>query len=336
MRRTLDQACNFKIQGVGAYLPPMRVSSNELMREIRSEDAGIPESFLERATGIIERRICTDPDTLTSMATNASLGAMSDAGLSASDIDCVIYCGIESEDAEPSTAHHVQRAIGAQNAVCFDVSNACLGLLNGLSIANAYLSSSNAEHILICTGEKPSDVTFACMQQFSEDRSRENFRRLMGAFTVGDAGGAFVLGRPDSEQGGRVMKFATFSEHSTLCYYKRHQDKIEFAMEMETISNAMVSAHEAMIGETYEALGWSGKDVDALYCHQVGAKPHRKMAAISSLSHNKAPKTYDRYGNLTSATFAVNMSLNKPAQGSKVLFLGAGSGLSICQIGLQF
>ena len=332
----INQKGNSMLSGAGAYLPKTVVSSEELMREAKSDAIGVRFEFLERSTGIKERRVALQDDSYATLAFKASRKAIADAGIEPTDIDGVIYCGIDTEYPEPSTAHEIQGMLGAHNAACLDISNACLGLLNGVSIADLYIGSGAAENILVCTGEKPSVVTYDVIKQLKGDRSKENFRRLLGAFTVGDAGGAFVVTKSGGGPKLDVMRFKTNSRHADLCYAKQQDGYIEFEMNMETISRAMIAEHEEMMPGTYASLGWGSEQIGALYCHQVGARPHRKMAQMASVPINKAPITYDYYGNLTSATFAVNYDANRPKKNDKILFLGAGSGLSICQIGLDF
>lgn len=326
-----------KITGIGAYLPKQTVTSSELMHEVKSKKFGVSETFLERASGIIERRISDNSESFDYLAIQAAQGAMVDAGIHPLDIDMILFCGIDRDRPEPSTAHEIQKQIGAINAECLDISNACIGMLNGLSVANAYIGIGAAENILVCTGEKPTRLLYDVIRQLHESNNNKNFfRRMLGAFTVGDAGGAFIISRSKDDTGCQYMKFGSTGEYNELCYYEHTSGGVEFEMKMEEISHAMVSLHEQSIKETYGKLGWLPQDVDHLYCHQVGAKPHKKMAGLAQVSIEKAPITYNHFGNLTSATFAVNMSLNRPTPGSKALFLGAGSGLTICQLGMQF
>jgi|GEM_PF-289008 len=332
----INQKGNSWLSGAGAYLPQTVVSSEELMREAKSDAVGVRFDFLERCTGIKERRVAPPKETYATLAYKASQKAIADANIESTDIDGVIYCGIDTEYPEPSTAHEIQAMLGAHNAACLDISNACLGLLNGLSIADLYIGSGAAENILICTGEKPSVVTYDVIKQLAANRSKENLRRLLGAFTVGDAGGAFVITKSGGGPKLGLMRFKTNSALSNLCYAKRQDGYIEFEMNMETISRAMINEHDQMMPGTYASLGWHPENIGALYCHQVGARPHRKMAQMANVPITKAPITYDYYGNLTSATFAVNYDANRPKRHEKILFLGAGSGCSICQIGLDY
>jgi 3-oxoacyl-[acyl-carrier-protein] synthase-3 len=324
------------ISGIGAYLPTKIVTSEELMHDADSRKFGVPETFLARASGIKERRFSKLTESFSDLAILASNAAIIDAKLDPLDIDLILFCGIDRDCPEPSTAHIVQKEIGAHNAECLDVSNACLGILNGLSVANAYIGIGSAEVILICTGEKPSIVTHDILRQLKKTSDKKVFRALLGALTVGDAGGAFIVTKKQGDSGCKYLTFKSEGQYSDLCYYKHTPSGIEFQMLMEKISGKMVSLHENEIKRTYKNLNWSSDSVSKLYCHQVGAGPHSKMASIAGQPLIKVPITYKNYGNLTSATFPVNMALHPPKKGDKVLLLGAGSGLSICQIGIQF
>lgn len=326
-----------KIAGIGAYLPEQVVTSEELMHEAGCRRFGVPETFLARACGIKRRRFSTEEETFANLAIYASRVAIEDAQVDPLDIDMILFCGIDRDCPEPSTAHTIQKEIGANNAECLDISNACLGILNGLSVANAYIGIGSAETILICTGEKPSLVTLDIIRQLKQIADKKTFRKLLGALTVGDAGGAFIVSKKNyDEEGCQYLHFASEGQYSDLCYYKHTSKGIEFQMLMEKISRRGVGLHEREIGNTYKNLKWNPKLVSKLYCHQVGSGPHAQMASLATQPLVNAPNTYENYGNLTSATFPVNMFLNRPLEGDKVLLLGSGSGLSICQIGLQF
>lgn len=327
-----------KIAGIGAYLPDMKVTSEELMHDAKSKNFGVHPKFLERFSGIKERRFSNNNEAPSALAIEASKNAIKDASISPEDIDLILYCGIDRDYVEPATAHKVQVELGAKNADCLDITNACHGVMNGISIANAYISSGSAENILVCTGEKPSNVTFDAIKKLSGSKDRKLFRRLMGALTVGDAGGALLISKKDSnnESGCQWMAFQSKGEYEKYCYYRYNDDGLEFQMLMEEISNTAVDMHRQMIDSTYKKLDWTPESISHIYCHQAGAKPHFEMAKLARQPIKKAPQTYIKYGNLTSATIPVNMFLNPPKRGDKILIMGVGSGLSISQAGIIY
>lgn len=322
-----------KIAGIGAYLPSQRVHSDDLMREARSENFGVSHEYLRRFSGIEERRHANELEKPSVMAIEAALIAMNDAGMEPEDIDQVIFCGIDRDYAEPATAHFVARQLGIkEDASCFDISNACHGIMSGFQVANATVGIGAAENILLCTGENPSAVSLDVIRQLRGCTDKKHFRRLMGAMTLGDSGAAMIVTKArHTSEGCRFMRVKTKSKHADLCYYRHVNEGVEFSMQMSTISQEAVQMHRDIIDSTYEKVGWSPDSIRYLYCHQAGLKPHLKMAELARQPIKKAPITFKKYGNLTSGTIIVNMYENRPKRGDRILVLGVGSGLSIDQ-----
>jgi len=326
-----------EIMGIGGYVPQQKVKSTHLMEELGSmRRFGVKETFISDIIGIEERRVAQEQEKPSDMAIRASVIAMKNAGISGKDIGLVIFCGIDRDWQEPSTAHRVQNKIGATSAACFDVTNACHGFINGLSIADAMIAAGSVEVALVCTGEKPSIVMYDALSRLQRSSDRADLKRWIGGLTVGDAGGAILLQASDRSGGFLKFKMESLGEFAELCYYKHTENGIEGQMHMSEISDCMIRYHKEMIAATYENLLWSAGEVDHLVCHQVGKRPHKKMARLANVSIDKAPVTYRMYGNITSATVPVNLHFNPPRKGDKVLILGAGSGISISQTGMIF
>lgn len=332
----MEMNCISKIAGIGAYLPKQRVTSNELMLEIASDRFGAPEDYISKRIGIIERRMADENTQPSDMAIYASEVAIKDAKISPSDIDLILYCGIERDWQEPATAHRVQVELGASNATVLDVTNACHGFMNGISIADAFIANGSARNVLVCTGEKPSKLTLEAVRRLKDIHSKEIFRRSLGCLTVGDAGGAMIIQRSEETSGFKKMNFYSDGKHAHLCYYKHTNEGIQGQMLMREITVQILRLHKMFIDSTYKLLNWTPETIDKLYCHQTGAKPHLGLTHLAQQPIKKAPITYDFYGNLTSASIPVNMFLNRPKRGDKILIMGTGSGLSVCQSGLIF
>ena len=326
-----------RIAGIGAYLPPQRVHSDDLMREVRCDRFGIPDNYISKHIGITERRWADHSQNPSELATLASEVALRNSGVTADEIDLIVFAGISKDCEEPSTAHFVQNNLGAKNAICMDVSNACLGFLTAMSIADAFIAGGRASSVLVCTGEMQSRVIKEGMSRVWEITGKEEFREKLGFLTAGDGGGAMVIQASDGDsQGWKWLKFHSNGVHAHLCQYRLDFDGIHGQMLMKEISREIVEMHSKNIGYAYEKLEWTPGDVDKLYCHQVGERPHRWMVKLAGKEAESAPTTYEKFGNLTSATFPINMHINPPSRGEKLLLLGTGSGLSICQGGMIF
>lgn len=320
--------------GLGHYLPENIVRSDDLMSAFDSERRfGLPTRYLSTLAGIDERRWAPVGTMPSSLAIEASIRAIEQAGLTPQDIDCVLYCGIERDWQEPATAHSVQYELGAHNAMCLDLGNACHGFMNGLGVADAFIGSGSADVCLVCTGEVGSVVARQFVEQLNQPNcTKDNLKLLLGGLTVGDAGAAMVVRRSESDAGFKRFKFESDGAHTQLCQYKRAaNDEIYGEMHMEEICKVTLAFQSRTIDETYNAMDWSPDHVSSLICHQVGRRAHRQVCRLAGINPDRAPTTINQFGNIASATIPVLLSLNPPAKGDKVLILSSGSGMTIGQ-----
>lgn len=325
-----------RIESIGSYLPDQVVTSEELMNEIQVEKRfGVPNTWLEQLTGIRARRFAGPNAKPSDLAIEAGRAALEKCGMDPADIGMVIYCGIDRDWVEPATSHRIQRELGCKNAACLDVTNACHGFTNGMSVGDAMIATGAAENVLVVTGEVPSHVALDCIADINKNPTDENFRGKVGGLTTGDAGGAVILQRAFNESGVKTYRFMSSGRYAELCYYNVDQEGNRYGqMLMEKISAAALYLHKSLITDTYNSLKWKPKDVDFLICHQAGKKPHQRFAKLAEVDISKAPVTYENLGNLTSASVPVTLDLAGSDKGDRVLILGTGSGLSISQIGL--
>ena len=321
---------------MGTYLPENVVTSKELLDEVHSErDFGIANTYIDDLTGIHERRFAAHEDKPSDLAIHAGRKALEKCGMDPKDIDMLLFCGIDRDWIEPATSHRIQRELGCVNATCLDISNACHGFSNGMSVGDAMIATGAAENVLVVTGEVPSHLIHDVIKDINENPTLENFHSKVGGFTTGDAGGAVILQRASQDSGIKTYRFTSRGRYAELCFVKfDHEGKRCGQMIMDKISAVMIRMHQSLISETYKVLNWKPEDVDHLICHQVGSKPHHRMAKLAGIALEKAPTIFQRYGNLTSATIPVTLDRAKPDEGDRILILGAGSGLSISQIGL--
>ena len=326
---------NTYISAIDYYLPTQVVKTRDMMAETKPERLGFSETLIEDLIGIIEVRHSSPSQKPSTLATLAGEKALAKFEGNPDEIDLLIFCGIDRDYVEPSTAHIVQSNLGLKNAVCFDVTNACLGFMTGIQIANAAISSGTARHVLICTGECSSDITkdaIPYLQQFSE---REHFFDRIGALTVGDAGVAAIMSPSDSSSCIKSLNFSSNGRLAELCYYKCDKGIPEGQMLMKKISNAILDAHKSLLASTIEQLDIDSKPIDCLITHQVGKRPWERYPKVMGVSKGQMTKTFDTLGNITSATFGVNyakaLEANQIKQGNLVMAAMAGSGLSVCQ-----
>ena len=329
-----------KINSIGTFLPKDIVKSDDLMAEIDSErQYGIPIDWMRTAMGIEERRMAPSSAKPSDLAIPAAREAIDNCtGLDPQDIDLVIFCGIERDQPEPATAHIIQNALGLNASRAFDMANACFGFIDGMEVATNFIKCGIVRHALVVTGEIPSKVLRAAVRTLKAGVDIKTARNIVGALSVGDAGGAVIISPSDDYEltGFELFNTTSHSSYVNKCIYKQKEDgEYEGHMAMGPLAAAFIRYNHKLIDETLEKLGWD--KFDWMLSHQIGKKPFEKISAIGGVGPNHMIKTFDKLGNITSATFPVNFKKlleNRLVQaGDKIGGCFAGSGLAIGQFG---
>lgn len=256
---------------MGYELPPVVVTSEELEDRLSPvyEKLHFQRGQLEALTGINERRWWDEGYTLTQGAVAAARKALERTNVAAKDIEVLIYAGVCREHFEPATACGVAAGIGiSTDAHVFDISNACLGVLNGIiDIANRIeLGQIKAGMVVSC--EAAREIVELSIEQMLQRPTMECFTESIATLTGGSGAAAVLLtdgsfSKPKRRKLlGGVTKAAP--EHHRLCRWGVEfkpaaigelmfsPDKLKMAveelMEPETIPNAMreLMTHEKL------------------------------------------------------------------------------------------
>ncbi|MEN9736694.1 MAG: hypothetical protein RL129_1405 [Actinomycetota bacterium] len=145
---------NARILSVGGYRPPRVVPNSEIIDKIDSSD-----EWIQQRTGIITRHIADANESLIDMAAKASEIAIKRAGLTAKEIDAVIFATITYPYQAPSAATELIVRLDNPNMAAFDISAACAGFCYGVGIANDMVRNKTATNVLVVGAEKLSDFT---------------------------------------------------------------------------------------------------------------------------------------------------------------------------------
>jgi 3-oxoacyl-[acyl-carrier-protein] synthase III len=327
-----------RLAGAGRHLPTTHLTTAELMATTRHHT----HIDLERLTGIHERRVSVGDEDSYSLATSAALDCLAKAERTATSIDVVISCSITkfrgglTQWLEPSMSSFVASAIGATNAMTFDVSNACAGMLTGVAVANNWIRQGTFERVLVVSGEYISQLGQNAARHIRNIMSKE-----LASLTLGDAGAALLLERATPGSGGITMAgFTTVADYSRLClaYPKGDEPAARMFTDARGIHKAAMSDTPLLLHEVLEAVGISIHDIDHVITHQTSARAIRKGMAKMAASFGAAPRhdaviTVDRYGNTASTTHTVALveELNSGhiRPGETVALIALASGLEI-------
>ena len=124
-----------RIIGTGSYAPENRVTNDDLAKIMETSD-----EWIRTRTGISERHISIGEGT-SFMAAEAAKQALEMAGVKAKELDIILLATSSPDKCFPSGACEVQAAIGAKNAVAFDLSAACSGFIFALNTVHSFFKS---------------------------------------------------------------------------------------------------------------------------------------------------------------------------------------------------
>jgi 3-oxoacyl-[acyl-carrier-protein] synthase-3 len=327
-----------RLAAAGRHLPSTHLSTEDLMATTR-HDTHID---LQRLTGIRDRRISTGDEDSYTLATAAALDCLAKAGQDPGAIDVVNNCSITkfrgglTQWVEPTMGGAIARAIGAEDAVTFDLSNACAGMLTGVMVLNDWIRQGAITRGLVVSGEYISQLGRNAARHIRTILSKE-----LACLTLGDAGAALLLERTSAGSPGiDVAGFTTVADHSRLClaYPKGAEPGARMFTDARGIQRAAIADTPYLLHEILDAAGLSMRDIDHVITHQTSARAIRKgMAAVTS-SLGEAPRhdaviTVDRYGNTASTTHTVALVEELEAghiqAGDTVALVALASGLEI-------
>jgi len=337
------------IESIATALPDEVLTSVEIERRLQPlyERLRLPEGRLELMTGIKERRIWPAGTRPSDASAAAGRAALARSGIAAEQVELFIHSAVCRDMLEPATASFAHRKIGLPaTAQIFDVSNACLGFLNSLTIAAGMIESGQIRCALVVAGENSRPLVEQTLRTLVEQPlDRNGIKPYFANLTIGSgAVGAVVChedlvkGRPHRLIGG-TARAAT--AHSELCQGDNHgADALAMQTDAEALLIAGVELAQATWREFCQTTGWSADTVDRFVCHQVGSTHRRKLYEALELDLAKDFSTFETLGNTGSvalpATLAAAIEAGAVQPGHKVGLLGIGSGLNCLMLGLEW
>lgn len=337
------------IESLATALPDEVLSSAEIERRLGPlyERLRLPEGRLELMTGIKERRLWPEGTRPSDASAAAGRAALAKSGIAADQVELFIHSAVCRDMLEPATASFAHRKIGLPPTTqIFDVSNACLGFLNSLTMAAGMIESGQIRCALIVSGENSRPLVEQTLRTLlKQPLDRNGIKPYFANLTIGSgAVGAVVCheslvkGRPHRLLGG-TARAAT--AHSELCQGDNHGAD---SLAMQTDAEALLIAGVELARETWRefctATGWDAASIDRFVCHQVGSTHRRKLYEALGLDLAKDYSTFETLGNTGSvalpATLVAAIESGAVGEGNKVGLLGIGSGLNCLMLALEW
>ncbi|MGO2555469.1 MAG: 3-oxoacyl-ACP synthase III, partial [Brevibacterium aurantiacum] len=222
-------------------------------------------------------------------------------------------------------------------AMNFDIANACLGFVNGMTLAANMIDAGQIEYALVVAGEDASRVQEATLRRLARpDISREEYLNEFASLTLGSGASAAVLGPADKHpEGHRILGGITraATQHHELCVGDHNgmftDTKGLLAGGMELVVAAWEEAHED---------GWDWRDMDRYVMHQVSDVHVNSITKAANLDPDRIPVTYPELGNVGPASLPITLSREASSlkPGDRILCMGVGSGLNTAMTEIEW
>lgn len=327
------------IEAISHCEPDSFLTSDAIEEQLHAmyERIKLPFGRIEMQTGIKSRGIFNQklPSEISTMA---ATNLFKNSEVKALEIDLLIHASVCRDYLEPSTASVIHHKLGLRaNCLSFDLSNACLGVLNAISVASQMIMSGSIKKALIVTGENATPLITKTIETLKENTEfkRKDIRNFFANFTIGSAGVAIVISKENLL--GEFLNFSSLSDTSAyeLCQGDGGMD----GLVMETNSEELMLKGVALAKKNWDEFHM-GENFDHFICHQVGIHHQKFLYQELGLDIKKDYSTFTDYGNTGSA--ALPLTLAKAVAGShfkssdQIAMLGIGSGLHTIMMGLKW
>lgn len=335
------------IKGTGHYVPENIVTNDDLSRLMTTNDEWITER-----TGIKERHHRKNrndsEETTVYLGFKASELALKKAGLTAKDIDYIVFATLSPDYYFPGCGVLLQKMLGCDTIGALDVRNQCSGFVYAMSVAHAFIKSGIYKNILVVGAE---------VHSFGLDFSDEG-RGVSVIF--GDGAGAVVLSASEDDQAGNILAVNMHSEGQyadELCTQfpgskfgwsdrMRKEPEAVTNKEVYPIMNGnfvfkhAVTRFPETMKEALAAAGKTPEDLDMFIPHQANLRISQFVQQQFGLPDEKVFNNIQKYGNTTAASIPIAfdeaIEQGRIKRGDLVLMSAFGSGFTWGSVLLEY
>jgi len=315
-----------RIAGIGGYLPDRILTNFDLERMVDTSD-----EWITKRTGIKERRVVADDESIVDLIDRAGKAAMQDAGVAPEEVDLFILATATVEQPIPATSAIAQPRLGVTQAACFDVSAACSGFVYALNVARQFIATGEAEKVLVVGAE--------CLTRYLDWTDRST------CVLLGDGAGAVVLEPAKAGDGILRVDWRTDGNFAEMIYMpgggcripphstKAIEERLPFIkMRGHETFKVAVRALEEISRSVLDKAGITVDDIDLFIPHQANIRIIKAVGARLSLPEEKVYTNVDRVGNTSSASIPLAMidaiADGRLKRGDLVLSTAFGGGLT--------
>ncbi len=339
------------LDSIGYELAPNVLTSDDIENRLEPlyQALHFQKGQLEMITGIRERRYWDPGFPMYEGATRAGQKALQASGISPDRIGMLVYGGVCRDQLEPATACAVGHELGVgPGTMIHDVSNACLGVLNGILLVASAIELGQIQAGMVVSCESSRQIMDLSIQRMLETRNMEIFRKTVATLTGGSGAIAVILTHATLSSRGHRLLGGTIRnavQHHALCRWGPDTGiPATLPQIMETDSVGVLQHGVALGVETYrvfkEEMQWPADKPDKIICHQVGATHQKTILDAVGISREKDFITYPFLGNIGTVSLPITAAIASERgfleKADLVGFFGIGSGLNCMMLGVEW
>ncbi len=344
---------NVCIESFGFSLPREVITSEDLEARLGPlyERLRLPAGRLELMTGIRERCVWPVGMLPSEQSIVSARHALAAADFEPSRIGALIHGSVCRDHLEPATASHVHCDLGLpSDCFVYDVSNACLGVINGMLQIADMIELGQIEAGLVVGTEDSRHLIETTIDALNTDESftRSSVKLAVASLTIGSGSCAVLLTHRDLSKSGTKLSASVARANTSfhrLCHSGR-DEAVSGGMNplMTTDSEALMREGIATGAATFRDFlaesGWSLEQLDKTCCHQVGEAHRKQMLASMNIDPDKDFATLQWLGNTGSVALPITTAI-AAEQGhfkanDKVGLLGIGSGINCLMLAIDW
>lgn len=330
---------NVALLSVESTIAPRITTSADIERRLAPalKKVRLPLGLLQRVAGVVERRNWDVGQRFDDEAIKAGKRALAAAGVDPSEVGLLINTSVTRKHLEPSVAVRIHHGLGLpSSAINFDIANACLGFVNGMSLAAGLIDSGQIKYAVVIDGEDADDIQVNTIDRLTRgDMARSDFMSEFASLTLGSGAAAAVLGPADAHpQGHRMLGGVTraATQFNDLC--------VGSVEGMFTNAKALLKGGLDLVVSAWKEAqrDWTWTDMDRYIIHQVSDVHTDSIVKATGMDRSKVPLTYPKYGNVGPASIPITLAQEAESlkKGDRVLLMGVGSGLNTAMLELAW
>lgn len=319
---------NFKpvqILSVGKAIPNTVITNDDLAKIMDTSD-----EWISTRTGIKKRHVVSGDENSTTLGIEAAFDAIKKSGLEGADIDAIIVASSNAYNIYPSTACVIQDAIGAKNAIAFDITAACTGMLYALEIGRSFISSGKYKNILLVATDTNSKFV-----DWSDRATCVLFGDGAGAFVITEANdGVDDIIALDINADGSLGKYINMNLVGENCplVEKNSVKEPKIQMNGREVYKFVVQTMPESIMKCLNEANLKPSDIDYLIPHQANLRIIEGLQKRLEFNDDKVIVNIEEYGNTSAASIPVALSeaisLGKIKTPSKAILCAFGAGMA--------